>query len=338
MRQIENHPSGESLTIAVAIPAFNAEQYIVQCLESVRVQTRAPDEIIVVDDGSTDRTPELLQKIGGGIKIIRTQNGGLAAARNMGFSSTRCRFVALLDADDFWPPNKLEVYDSYARRFADAGFFYSDLFCVGPEGVYRRVRSGYPGPTPFFRLLERNFVASSSVMVERDIWSRVGGVRGAFAHPAGVVDWDFFLKASKVKPFRYIPEPLLYYRVHGSSAMQTWQESLWKDSARVALRHSRNTPTKVRKAALASVFYQSGLRFLTAGFLQKARGHFFRGLRYSFCSFSGIALFLVSLAGQRAVSVLLIARRHFLRLIISPSVLADFSGNKRPASPVHRQP
>lgn len=312
----------ESVSIAVVIAAFNAQDYIAQCLESVFAQTRPPDEIIVVDDGSTDRTPELLAKYGGRIKVQRTRNGGLAAARNAGFSLARSRYVALLDYDDYWPPQKLEVYDAYARRYPQAGLFYSDSFSVASGSAYRHVRAGPPGADPFFELLKRCFVASSSAMVERDLWRRVGGVRGGFAHPAGVVDWDFFLMAAKEKPLQYVPEALLYYRVHGTSAMQTRQEAMWKDSVRVVMRHSRRdaVPPAVKAEALASVFYQSGLRFLTAGNIRKARNHFFRSLRTA-GSFPSLGLFLVSLTGPFFIPLLLALRRRLLRLLVPASRL-----------------
>ncbi|MBK8574340.1 MAG: glycosyltransferase [Elusimicrobia bacterium] len=318
MTQPKPFPPDNPITIAVVIPAYNAEAYIAQCLESVRAQTRAPDEIIVIDDGSTDRTGELVEKLADRAKLIRKRNGGLAAARNEGFSLTRCRYVAFLDADDYWPPQKLEMYHDYALKHPDVGLFYSDCFCVRSEGAYREVRAGSPGKNPFFHLLKNNFVASSTAMVERDVWERVGGLRGGFSHPAGVVDWDFFLNAVQVKPFHHIPEPLLFYRVHDKSAMQTRLEAMWKDSVRVVLWHSRkeNVPLKVKKEALSSIFYQSGLRLLTAGAPLQARQHFCQSLRFSFRSFSSIGLFFVSLAGPRAISFLLALRRHVFRLFI----------------------
>lgn len=323
---LKMHGLGQ-VTIAVSIPVFNGEDFIARCLESVWAQTRSPDEIIVVDDGSTDRTPELLAKAGNRIKVHRTKNYGLAAARNAGFSLAQSAYVAFLDADDYWPPNKLEVYERYVRRFREAGLFYSDSYCIGSGNVYRRLHAGSPGKNTLFRLLKNSFVASSSAMVKRDVWKEVGGVRGEFAHPAGVVDWDFFLKVSKVTQFQYIPEPLLFYRVHPTSAMQTRQDALWKDSVRVVLEHSRHVPKTEMKAALASVFYQSGLRFLTVGALPKARDHFARSFRFSFRALPSLVLFVISLAGPRAIAGLLTLRRTLLRLFV-PASTREISGRE----------
>lgn len=315
-----------SVNVAVVIPAYNAEAYIAQCMESVWGQTRAPDEIIVINDGSTDRTGEMLENMRPRVKVIHKRNGGLAAARNEGFSVTQCRYVAFLDADDYWPPQKLEIYHAEALKHPEAGLFYSNSLCVGSQGVYRYVHAGAPGENPFFQLLKRNFVASSTAMVERAVWQSVGGLRGGFSHPAGVVDWDFFLNVARVKPFHYISEPLLFYRVHDKSAMQTRQEALWKDSVRVVLWHSQkgNVPSQIKREALSSIFYQSGLRLLTAGFPRQARDHFFQSVRYSLLSFSSIGLIFVSLAGSRVISVLLTLRRNLLRLSIFVSKIVDW--------------
>jgi O-antigen/teichoic acid export membrane protein len=97
---------GEDLSISVVIPAYNAEQYIRRCLESVFAQTLQPMEVIVVDDGSTDATAALARQLGA--RVIIKQNGGPAAARNTGINSATGRWVAMLDVDDCWVPEKLE--------------------------------------------------------------------------------------------------------------------------------------------------------------------------------------------------------------------------------------
>lgn len=308
----------KSITIAVVIPAYNAEKYLLQTLESVWGQTRPPDEIIVVNDGSTDRTFELLEKVGHRLRVLHTPNRGLAAARNAGVSLAQSHYVAFLDADDYWPANKLTIYESLAQQHAEVGLFYSDSVCVQEGGVYRYVRAGAPGPHPFFRLLKFNFIASSSVMIDKEMFLQVGGLRGGFAHPAGVVDWDFFLNAVHVKPFHYIPESLMFYRVHATSAMQTRQKAMWRDSLRVVLWHSRkrNVPSTVKKEALSSLFYHSGLRLLVAGHPRQARNHFVRSVQCSLFSFSSVMLFFISFAGPRAISVLSNLRRHLYRFFL----------------------
>ena len=92
--------------ISVVIPAYNAARFLPRCLASVFAQTLKPDEVIVVDDGSTDDTAALAAALGA--RVISRPNGGLSAARNTGIQNASSEWIALLDADDLWAPEKLE--------------------------------------------------------------------------------------------------------------------------------------------------------------------------------------------------------------------------------------
>src|ERR1035438_4421395 len=94
------------MKISVVIPAYNAASFLPRCLKSVFAQTLKPEEVIVVDDGSSDNSAALAEELGA--KVIRCQNGGPAAARNAGIHSTSSDWIAFLDADDMWAPKKLE--------------------------------------------------------------------------------------------------------------------------------------------------------------------------------------------------------------------------------------
>lgn len=94
--------------ISCVIPVFNGEKYFKETLDSVLAQTYRPLEVIVVDDGSTDSTPEIAQTYSGSIKYVRQDNQGVAAAKNTGLGFSRGEFIAILDADDLWHAEKLE--------------------------------------------------------------------------------------------------------------------------------------------------------------------------------------------------------------------------------------
>lgn len=89
-------------TVAVVIAVFNGEDFLAEALESVRAQTRPVDEVIVVDDGSTDRSAEIARGVPG-VVVVQQENGGPAAARNRGIALARSDYLAMLDADDLWP-------------------------------------------------------------------------------------------------------------------------------------------------------------------------------------------------------------------------------------------
>ncbi len=93
--------------ISCIVPVFNGERYLAEALESIFAQTHRPIEIIVIDDGSTDGTPDVAARFKSSIKYIRQTNAGPPAARNRGLSEAESDFIAFLDADDLWHPEKL---------------------------------------------------------------------------------------------------------------------------------------------------------------------------------------------------------------------------------------
>jgi glycosyltransferase involved in cell wall biosynthesis len=104
---MSEHPA--KYTVSVVIPAYNIAEYIARAIESVLAQTRKPEEIVVVDDGSTDGTAEVIKKYLPHVKYVYQENRGLAGARNTGIRNSTCDFVAFLDGDDEWLPRFLEL-------------------------------------------------------------------------------------------------------------------------------------------------------------------------------------------------------------------------------------
>ena len=104
------------MTITVVIPAYNSEKYIARAIDSVLTQTHKPDEIIVVDDGSTDNTSEIARKYEPSVKLIQQQNAGASVARNTGIEAATSEWIAFLDADDEWLPEKLKLQTEHLKR------------------------------------------------------------------------------------------------------------------------------------------------------------------------------------------------------------------------------
>ena len=127
--------ANHSISVSVVIPAYNAEQTIEQAIESVLGQTSAADEIIVVDDGSTDQTAAKVRSYEPRITYIRQDNAGANEARNTGIQQAASGWIALLDADDRWLPNKLELQRQLLTR---------NPHLVWAYGNYRIIRTGKP--------------------------------------------------------------------------------------------------------------------------------------------------------------------------------------------------
>jgi glycosyltransferase involved in cell wall biosynthesis len=154
-----------SPTVSVIIPAYNAEACVDTAIKSALGQTVSPLEVLVVDDGSRDRTAEVAAAFGPPVRVIRQANAGPAAARNHGAREARGEWLALLDADDAWKPRKLEKQLPYTRR-EEVGLVH----CWGPPGG---------GPVPeritLETLWEKNCIVNSSVLVRRRAFEQVGG-------------------------------------------------------------------------------------------------------------------------------------------------------------------
>ena len=107
------------MKISVVIPAYNAEQHIGRAIDSVLAQTRPADEIIVIDDGSTDATAEVIRSFGDRVTLIQQKNAGVSVARNTGIEAATGDWIAFLDADDEWLPEKLKRQAEHLSRNPD---------------------------------------------------------------------------------------------------------------------------------------------------------------------------------------------------------------------------
>ena len=118
----------QSPTVAVIIPTYNRAQLVVQALESVLTQSRPPDEIIVVDDGSTDTTAEMLAGFEGRIKYLRKPNGGVPSALNHGLAATGAEYVGVIDDDDLLMPDAIERHLAFLHAHPEVDFSYSGCY------------------------------------------------------------------------------------------------------------------------------------------------------------------------------------------------------------------
>lgn len=141
--------------VSVIIPTFNRAYCIARTIDSALKQTYHDLEIVVVDDGSTDNTPELMHSLCAEDKrvvYIQQANTGVAGARNTGFAAARGDFVALLDSDDIWLPWKLELQLACLQRFPEIGMVWSDMEAIDPDGKIfnpKYIRTMYSGYSVF---------------------------------------------------------------------------------------------------------------------------------------------------------------------------------------------
>jgi glycosyltransferase involved in cell wall biosynthesis len=197
--------------ISVVIPAYNAEAFIEETVDSALAQTHPDVEVVVVDDGSTDGTLDRLARFGHRIIVHRQSNAGVSAARNAGVLRATGAWIAFLDADDVWLPNKLE----WQLSAADTPLVYTNRYNIGARGDVPEIQSDitrmHDGDVFLPLLLEGNFITMSSVMMRRDLYQQVGGF---FEGLAAAADWDFWVRVAERHPVRCCHEPLMRYRFH----------------------------------------------------------------------------------------------------------------------------
>lgn len=234
--------------ISVVIASYNHAPYLRVCIESALNQTLPPGEIIVVDDGSTDGSREIIESYGSAICPIFQANRGTAAALNAGFARTTGTWIAIHNSDDVWAPDKLVRQSEVAQRQPDIGLVHTGYVCIDAQGaVYPEPPAGanmpdYHGP-PVAEMLPTMLrsmpVVISSAMIARQAWERAGPFDERYH---GLGDWDLCLRISRQFHFGFVDAPLTLVRKHASNASTDagripadWTRHDWQILARGSL-------------------------------------------------------------------------------------------------------
>jgi len=206
----ETRTRGSPPAVSVIIPTHNRAGCLREAVDSVLAQEFRNFELIVVDDGSTDDTPRLLQEYGDAIRVLRQENRGVSAARNRGIAAARGALIAFLDSDDLWLPGKLDRQVEFFNSHADA------LICQTEELWVRKGRRVNPGKRHrkrggmiFEPSLDLCLVSPSAVMVRRELFQRVGFFDESL--PA-CEDYDLWLRVSSRYAVHLIDIPLIVKR------------------------------------------------------------------------------------------------------------------------------
>ncbi len=200
-----------SPTISVIIPLYNKEREIEGTIRSVLAQRLQPLEIVVVDDGSTDRSAALVEAIPSPlIRLVRQPNAGECAARNRAIAESRGELLALLDADDEWEEGFLEEVAALYREFPGCGIYSTAFRVVSHDGIF-------PAPTPTRRGIVENFFRDSAhryvsipsaSAIPREVIDRVGGFPDGMKMGGDLYMW---IKIARRYPVCFSPQPLCRY-------------------------------------------------------------------------------------------------------------------------------
>ena len=195
------------ISVSVIIPTYNRAHLLPRCLDSVISQDLQPLEIIVVDDGSTDSTRDLIRRNYPGVKLISRENKGVSAARNAGIGAANGDWLAFLDSDDAWLPGKLHRQVQAVREQPGINVVHSDeIWIRNGVRVNPHLKHRKYGGSIFKYCLPLCVISPSSVMIHRRVFDRVG----LFDETLPVCeDYDLWLRTCARMPVAFIREPLI---------------------------------------------------------------------------------------------------------------------------------
>lgn len=213
-------------SISVVIPLYNKAEYIAETIKSVLTQTFRNFELIIVNDGSTDSSLEVVKSFSDNrIKIINKTNGGESSARNVGIKSSISPYVALLDADDLWEPTFLYEMAGLIERYPEAALFGSGYVFIDKNGCQRNPQIGLPPNfvgyiNNYFELAITNpLYSSSSSVIKKFELDTIGMFDESLSKGP---DLDMWIKIALNYKVAYLNKPLSYYRLGSTkSAMGT---------------------------------------------------------------------------------------------------------------------
>jgi len=245
------------------MPAYNAERFLRQAIESVLAQTYADFELLVVDDGSTDTTPDILQEFVRRDPRVRTHrmqpNGGAIAARNAGMAQTAGEFIAAMDADDVCLPHRIQRQIDFMRANPGVGVLGSYVQLIDDQGRTGQIKK-YPADAALmsWSMLFLNCFAHPAVMMRRSVLNLAQGY--APECKGGSEDYDLFQRLNGLVRFGTVREVLLHYRRWGDNmTKRSWNEQEG-DATRIVQDAVRRLIGTNVPAELAS-----GLRGLSTG-------------------------------------------------------------------------
>ena len=266
--------------VSVIIPTYNSACYLAESLDSVLHQSFRNFEIIVVDDGSTDNTEEVLRPYKDSIRYIKKENGGPSSARNLGIREARGALVAFQDADDLWLVDKLALQVEHFRRHPEVGVVFTGSLRFNAAGVLdSNIRAGVTMPTGmiFDRLLTEHFIAMPSVMIRKSCLEEVGGFEESLI---GNEDFNLYLRLARTYAFGFVNRILVHIRLHQNNLSDNL-EQMCEDEIKNLDHISALFPdAAIEKRKLsAQIYARFGRYYFAQRRFAQARGCFAKALR-----------------------------------------------------------
>jgi len=294
--------------VSVVIPAYNpTSSTLKEAIDSALGQTYRQLEVVIVDDGSTVDTRWLLGAYGGRIRYVRKANGGPASARNIGVGLARGEYIAFLDADDRWEPDKIARQVDALQRHPAAGLVYSSVSRIDAHGRLQGVRrhpmarSGWVAE----QLLLKNFVPTSTVMVRACCFTTLGRFDES-RELISVEDYDMWLRIAERWELLYLDRPLVRYRLHaGGISRNTTRsylgEKLVVEKAVARLGAASAFVKRVYRRRMAALFFAWGQECFSTNRFREARAPFAASVGYQPWNLKARGYWVATFLGHWAV-------------------------------------
>jgi glycosyltransferase involved in cell wall biosynthesis len=266
-------------TVSVIIPAFNSALFVEDAIRSVLAQTMQNFEIVIVDDGSTDNTADVVKALASErVRYICKTNQGPSAARNVGIRHALGEYVAFLDSDDRWLPRKLEAQLDRFKERPESGLIHCTAKIEDFNGNVQRQQNATLEGHALDTLLMGNQIVTSSVMVPKYIFDNARKFDESISRGE---DWDLWMNISAAFPIASVIEPLTIYTLVPGSLMKN--TNLFRaDSLKVlekAFTSYAAHRTHLRQKAIAQVHFGAGVCFGTSGNCSESRKALIHALR-----------------------------------------------------------
>ena len=269
--------------VSVIVPTYNCATYLPDAIDSVLAQTFKDFEIIIVDDGSTDNTREVVKKYGLQIKYIYQENKGPSAARNLGIQSSNGQYIAFLDSDDIWLPQKLELQMNEFLKSPSTGLVTCGRYNIDSNGALQECLCdiSYISRTKALDLfLTKNILhgGNSQVVIKRECLDKVG----LFDEELHVAeDWDLWLKICKQYDFKGLNKPLVKIRIRENSQSSYGDKNL-KNELKYLDRIFADSVFKrrwiIKRKAYSYRYFSASWAFYKSGDFEKAKHYILKSM------------------------------------------------------------
>ena len=292
MSRRDNHPP----SVSVIIPTYNAGPFIFEAIQSVLDQTFRFYEIIVVDDGSTDDTKNILKRFDSQIHYLFQENQGPSAARNAGIKMSRGTYISFLDADDIWMNDKLQLQLEFLESHSGIALVFSDHqnFKEGREIQSKtfldekKERFGedflseIPLKDAFLKMVQENFISTPTVILKRECFEKIGLFD---ENLRSVEDRDLWIRIAASYPLACFPKVLCKRRIHQTNITSESELTLY---ARIKVLEKNRSdfpfliPSEIWDSELAIHYSHLGYKFLQNDLRWKAMQSGLAGLKHAF--------------------------------------------------------